>query len=205
MSGITVNGANASERLALTRLLGLARSEIVGRDRFCSAVRNLAAASEAYESVWLVPRAGRLGEFPSHPPSRRAACRRRSSPTTTSLVGGCGRGWWTGGCSGLALEGSAAVFVKCSVGALRRTSAQLSGRSSAPQPAADGAPRRGGDPSVSSRTAMSSARQDPRGYWFSRCRAAASPMGGRSRRGTRRPCLARARPGNRSTAGSPPD
>jgi predicted acylesterase/phospholipase RssA len=57
LTRLTIQGANASERLALTRLLGLAPGK---RDTLDFAllrerIRSLATTSQAYESVWLTP------------------------------------------------------------------------------------------------------------------------------------------------------
>ncbi len=58
---VTIGSANASERLALTRLLGLGagRRDTLDFDLLLRRVRTLASASETYQSVWLNPtRAG---------------------------------------------------------------------------------------------------------------------------------------------------
>lgn len=48
-------GSNTSERLALIRLLGLGLSDSLDSQLLLTRVRTLAAASEAYQSVWLNP------------------------------------------------------------------------------------------------------------------------------------------------------
>jgi len=53
--GVSVPGSNASERLALIRLLGLGLSDSLDPQLLLTRVRTLAAASEAYQSVWLNP------------------------------------------------------------------------------------------------------------------------------------------------------
>ena len=55
---IDAAGANASERLALERLLGLGGHERLDVDLLRSRLRHLALASEAYHSVWLHPEGG---------------------------------------------------------------------------------------------------------------------------------------------------
>ena len=57
ISGIDFGGANASERLALTRLLGLGlgSSDTLDVELLRKRLRNLANASDAYQSVWLEP------------------------------------------------------------------------------------------------------------------------------------------------------
>jgi predicted acylesterase/phospholipase RssA len=52
---VSVPGSNASERLALVRLLGLGLSDSLDPQLLLTRVRTLAAASEAYQSVWLNP------------------------------------------------------------------------------------------------------------------------------------------------------
>ena len=54
MAGLTIEGSNASERLALRRLLGLGLSDSLDADLLHSRVRHL-AHSEAYQAVWLAP------------------------------------------------------------------------------------------------------------------------------------------------------
>jgi predicted acylesterase/phospholipase RssA len=54
VAGLTIEGSNASERLALSRLLGLGLSDSLDAGLLRSRVRNL-AHSEAYRAVWLAP------------------------------------------------------------------------------------------------------------------------------------------------------
>ena len=53
--GVSAPGSNTSERLALVRLLGLGLSDSLDPHLLLTRVRTLAAASEAYQSVWLNP------------------------------------------------------------------------------------------------------------------------------------------------------
>ncbi|HEV8177009.1 MAG TPA: patatin-like phospholipase family protein, partial [Gemmatimonadales bacterium] len=55
LSGLVIAGSNASESLALRRLLGLGASDSLDVDLLHSRVRHL-AHSEAYQAVWLMPR-----------------------------------------------------------------------------------------------------------------------------------------------------
>jgi NTE family protein len=55
LSGLRIQGSNASESLALRRLLGLGLSDSLDVDLLHSRVRQL-AHSEAYQAVWLMPR-----------------------------------------------------------------------------------------------------------------------------------------------------
>lgn len=57
LTRVTIDSANASERLALTRLLGLGvgKHDTLDFDLLLQRVRSLATTSEAYESVWLNP------------------------------------------------------------------------------------------------------------------------------------------------------
>jgi hypothetical protein len=73
---VSVPGSNSSERLALVRILGLGLSDSLDPPLLLSRVRGLAAASEAYQSVWLNPRgAGDSIEFTLalHRAARRVA------------------------------------------------------------------------------------------------------------------------------------
>lgn len=117
LSGVTVEGANASERLALTRLLGLDVGDSLDRSLLLSRVRNLASASDAYEAVWLSP-AGEGDSVQFHLVLHRAA--RRVAGLGVAYDNELGGRMWAGMVDrrlfGLALEGSAAVFL----GELRR-------------------------------------------------------------------------------------
>ena len=78
LSRVTIAGANASERLALTRLLGLGtgKRDTLDFDLLRRRMRSLATASEAYESVWLGPTgAGDSVELDLVPQTGRAASR----------------------------------------------------------------------------------------------------------------------------------
>ena len=57
LAGIRMVGVNASERLALSRLLGLGvgPNDTLDYELLLRRVRSLATASEAFESVWLTP------------------------------------------------------------------------------------------------------------------------------------------------------
>ena len=117
LTGVAIEGANASERLALTRLLGLGLSDTLDAELLRRRLRNLAAASEAYESVWLGPTGdGDSVEF--HLSTRRAA--RRVAGLGLAYDNELGGRMWAGLVDrrlfGRALEGSSAVFL----GELRR-------------------------------------------------------------------------------------
>ncbi|HWB40140.1 MAG TPA: patatin-like phospholipase family protein [Gemmatimonadales bacterium] len=111
VTGLTATGANDSERLALERMLGLGVGDSLDLDRLRSRVREL-GVSEAYHSVWLEP----LGSGDS---VRFALSMRRASRRAVAIGLGydneLGGLLWAGGVDrrlfGLALEGSAAVFL----------------------------------------------------------------------------------------------
>jgi hypothetical protein len=112
-------GANASERLALTRLLGLdvGPHDTLDFDLLRRRVRSLATASEAFESVWLTP-SGAGDSVVLDLVIRRAA--RRVAGLGLAYDNELGGRMWAGIVDrrlfGRALEGSAAVFL----GELRR-------------------------------------------------------------------------------------
>ena len=114
---IAIEGANASERLALTRLLGLKSGDSLDATLLRSRVRNLAAASDAYQSVWLAP-SGHGDTVDFHPILHRAA--RRVAGIGLAYDNELGGRMWAGLVDrrlfGLSLEGSAAAFL----GELRR-------------------------------------------------------------------------------------
>jgi NTE family protein len=114
---ITVEGANPSEHLALTRLLGLKSGDSLDYSLLLSRVRNLAAASEAYEAVWLGP-SGQGDSVQFHLILHRAA--RRVAGLGIAYDNELGGRMWAGLVDrrlfGLALEGSTAVYL----GELRR-------------------------------------------------------------------------------------
>lgn len=117
LTGVTIEGANSSERLALTRLLGLGLSDTLDAELLRKRLRNLAGASEAYESVWLGPTGGGDSvEF--HVTARHAA--RRVAGLGLAYDNELGGRMWAGLVDrrlfGRALEGSSAVFL----GELRR-------------------------------------------------------------------------------------
>jgi hypothetical protein len=108
---------NESERLALTRLLGLGVSDTVDQKLLFSRVRNLSVASEAYNAVWLTP-TGAADSIVFHLVLHRAP--RRVAGLGIAYDNELGGRAWAGLVDrrflGLALEGSAAVFL----GELRR-------------------------------------------------------------------------------------
>lgn len=114
---VVVDGANPSERLALTRLLGLREGDSLDRSLLLSRVRNLAAASDAYQAVWLGP-TGRGDSVDFHLTLHRAA--RRLAGIGIAYDNELGGRMWAGLVDrrlfNLALEGSAAVYL----GELRR-------------------------------------------------------------------------------------
>jgi NTE family protein len=114
---IEIEGANPSERLALTRLLGLGKGDSLNVALLYSRVRNLAAASEAYQAVWLGP-SGHGDSVDFHLTLHRAA--RRVAGVGVAYDNELGGRMWAGLVDrrlfGLALEGSTAVYL----GELRR-------------------------------------------------------------------------------------
>ncbi len=117
ISGITAEGANTSERLALERLLGFAPGDTLDLDRLRSRLRHLALASEAYHSVWLRP-AGEGDSIRFRLELRRAAG--RVAGLGLAYDNELGGRMWAGVVDrrilGRALEGSGALFL----GELRR-------------------------------------------------------------------------------------
>ena len=117
VSGVTVDGANPSERLALTRLLGLDGGDSLNLPLLLSRVRNMAAASDAYEAIWLGP-SGEGDSVHFHLILRRAS--RRVAGIGIAYDNELGGRIWAGLVDrrlfGRALEGSAAVYL----GELRR-------------------------------------------------------------------------------------
>jgi hypothetical protein len=115
LAGVTIEGAGASEHLALVRLLGLGDSLDIGLLR--RRLRNLATASEAYQSVWLTP-SGAGDSVRFHLILRHAA--RRVAGLGLAYDNELGGRMWAGMVDreflGLAAEGSAALFL----GELRR-------------------------------------------------------------------------------------
>jgi predicted acylesterase/phospholipase RssA len=120
ISRVTIDGANASERLALTRLLGLTRpdgADTLDFDLLQQRLRTLAAASEAYEAVWLEP-SGAGDSVELDLVLRRSA--RRVAGLGLAYDNELGGRMWAGVVDrsflNLSLEGSAALFL----GELRR-------------------------------------------------------------------------------------
>jgi predicted acylesterase/phospholipase RssA len=118
IAGIDTDSAvNASERLALVRLLGLDVSDSVDQELLLSRLRTLSAASEAYNSVWLTP-SGTGDSVRFHLAVHRAP--RRVAGLGLAYDNELGGRAWAGMVDrrflGIALEGSAALFL----GELRR-------------------------------------------------------------------------------------
>jgi NTE family protein len=119
LASVRMPGANASERLALTRLLGLdvGPNDTLDFELLRRRVRSLATASEAFESVWLTP-SGAGDSVALDLVIRRAA--RRVAGLGLAYDNELGGRMWAGVVDrrlfGRALEGSAAVFL----GELRR-------------------------------------------------------------------------------------
>jgi NTE family protein len=122
LAGVSIPGANASERLAIRRLLGLGRSEgdTLNYGLLLQRVRSLGATSEAYESIWLSPR-GRGDTVTFNLTLRHAA--RRVAGLGLAYDNELGGRMWAGVVDrrlfDLALEGAAAVYL----GELRREAA----------------------------------------------------------------------------------
>ena len=186
--------------------LGAARSHPAARPRgpgdtldvlaSFARVRNLAAASEAYQSVWLGP-SGRGDTVDFSLVLHRAA--RRVAGIGLAYDNELGGRMWAGLVDrrlfGRALEGSGAVVSRrAPARALRRRAAELPARPPASQSRRDGAHRRGGDPPVRSRRGRAARGQDPRGDRI-RGRGAAASARMAARGGFRGPRLARVRPG----------
>ncbi|HYC32544.1 MAG TPA: patatin-like phospholipase family protein [Gemmatimonadales bacterium] len=112
LTGVEAQGANASERLALERLLGLSGDEGLDVELLRSRLRHLALASEAYHSVWLHPQgAGDSTRFRLE--LRRAAP--RVAGLGLAYDNELGGRMWVGGVDrrilGRALEGSAVLLL----------------------------------------------------------------------------------------------
>ena len=119
LAGTRMTGANASEQLALTRLLGLdvGPHDTLDYELLLKRVRSLATASEAFESVWLTP-TGAADSVTLDLVIRRAA--RRVAGLGLAYDNELGGRMWAGIVDrrflGRALEGSGAIFL----GELRR-------------------------------------------------------------------------------------
>jgi NTE family protein len=111
ISGLTMGGTNASERLALRRLLGLGVSDSLDTALLHSRVRHL-AHSEAYRAVWLAPRGA--GDSVAFDVSVQRAPR-RSAVLGLAYDNELGGRMWVGAVDrrifNLALEGSTALFL----------------------------------------------------------------------------------------------
>lgn len=111
VAGLAIEGSNASERLALRRLLGLGLSDSLDAVLLLHRLRHL-AHSEAYRAVWLAPRGA--GDSVAFDVSVRRAPRRAAG---LGLVydNELGGRMWVGAVDrrlfDLALEGSTALFL----------------------------------------------------------------------------------------------
>lgn len=109
ITGFSAEGANASERLALERLLGFGLSDTLDVDLLRSRLRELGTV-EAYHSVWLRPHGS--GDSVGFALGLRRAARRVVA-LGLAYDNELGGRMWAGGVDrrllGLALEGSAAV------------------------------------------------------------------------------------------------
>jgi len=111
VTGLSAGGANESEQLALERMLGLGLGDSLDLSLLRSRVREL-GVSDAYHSVW-------LGPHGSGDSVRFALSMRRAARRVVAIGLGydneLGGRMWAGGVDrrlfGLALEGSAAVFL----------------------------------------------------------------------------------------------
>ncbi len=110
--GVTVEGTDDAERIALERLLGLGLSDSLDPELLRSRVRHLAVASEAYHSVWLGPVGG--GDSVEFRLSLRRAARRVVG-LGLAYDNELGGRMWAGLVDrrflGMAAEGSAALFL----------------------------------------------------------------------------------------------
>jgi predicted acylesterase/phospholipase RssA len=111
ITGFTADGANASERLALERMLGLGLSDTLDVELLRSRLREL-GASDTYHSVWLGPYGS--GDSVGFALSMRRAARRVVA-IGVGYDNDLGGRMWAGAVDrrllGLALEGSAALFL----------------------------------------------------------------------------------------------
>ncbi len=112
VTGLTLPDANASERLALERLLGLGLSDTLDVDLLRARLRYLGLVSEAYRSIWLRPGGG--GDSVTFNLAVQRASRRVAG-LGLAYDNELGGRMWAGLVDrrllGLALEGSGAVFV----------------------------------------------------------------------------------------------
>lgn len=111
VAGLTIAGTNASENLAVRRLLGLGLSDSLDADLLHSRVRHL-AHSEAYQAVWLAPRGA--GDSVAFDVSVRRAPRRVVG-LGLAYDNELGGRMWVGAVDrrvfDVALEGSTALFL----------------------------------------------------------------------------------------------
>ena len=111
LAGLTIEGSNASEGLALRRLLGLGLGDSLDADLLHSRVRQL-AHSEAYQAVWLMPRGA--GDSVAFDVSLQRAPRRVAG-LGLAYDNELGGRMWVGAVErrvfDLALEGSTALFL----------------------------------------------------------------------------------------------
>jgi NTE family protein len=111
ITGFSVAGVNASERLALERMLGLGLSDTVDSELLRSRLRGL-GTSETYHSVWLHPR-GSGDSVAFDLTTRRAS--RRVVAIGLAYDNELGGRMWAGAVDrrvfGLALEGSGVLFL----------------------------------------------------------------------------------------------
>jgi predicted acylesterase/phospholipase RssA len=109
--GLAIEGTNASERLALRRLLGLGLSDSLDAELLHGRVRHL-ANSEAYQAVWLMPRGA--GDSVTFEVSVQRAPRRVAG-LGLAYDNELGGRMWVGAVDrrlfDLALEGSTALFL----------------------------------------------------------------------------------------------
>ena len=112
VTGVSTDGANASERLALLRLLGLGLGDSLDVDHLRSRLRYLALASEAYHAIWLHP-GGSEDSIRFRLELRRAAG--RVAGLGLAYDNELGGRMWAGAVDrrilGRALEGSLALFL----------------------------------------------------------------------------------------------
>jgi NTE family protein len=112
VTGLTMSDANASERLALERVLGLRLSDTLDVDLLRTRIRYLGLASEAYRSIWLRPGGG--GDSVTFDLAVQRASRRVAG-LGLAYDNELGGRMWAGLVDrrflGLALEGSTSLFV----------------------------------------------------------------------------------------------